>query len=211
MPYKLSWLKKGSEVNVSPRCLVPFSMGSRYVDKVWCDIVAMDACHLLLGRPWQFDRNVSQDGKQNTYSFMFEKVRIVLYPGRGNKAKTSVDDGTSLLARYDFIGEVIETRLIFVVVGKENGVGSGIPPTVQELITELFDIFPDDLPWGLPPLRDQQHQIDLMLGASLPNRPYYRMSPKEHEELRRQVEELLSKGHIQESLSPCVVPALLTP
>ncbi|GJW99943.1 putative nucleotidyltransferase, ribonuclease H [Tanacetum coccineum] len=36
------------------------------------------------------------------------------------------------------------------------------------------------------------------------------MSPGEHEELRRQVEELVSKGHVHERMSPCVGPVLLT-
>lgn len=37
------------------------------------------------------------------------------------------------------------------------------------------------------------------------------MNPQEHEELRQQVEELISQRYIRESLSPCVVPALLIP
>ncbi|KAF7130472.1 hypothetical protein RHSIM_Rhsim10G0125400 [Rhododendron simsii] len=53
-PYKLSWLKKGDEVKVLKRCLIAFSIGSKYRDEIWCD-VEMDACHLLLGRPWQDD------------------------------------------------------------------------------------------------------------------------------------------------------------
>ena len=51
-PYKLAWLKKGGEVTVSKRALVSFSIGSKYKDCVLYDVVTMDACHLLLGRPW---------------------------------------------------------------------------------------------------------------------------------------------------------------
>ncbi|PKI77047.1 hypothetical protein CRG98_002550, partial [Punica granatum] len=77
-PYKLAWLKKGSEVNVLNRALVTFSIGPQYRDSVWCDVVIMDACHLLLGRPWQFDKSVSHDGRTNKYNFMHKGLKIVL-------------------------------------------------------------------------------------------------------------------------------------
>uniref|UniRef100_A0A2N9J791 Integrase catalytic domain-containing protein n=1 Tax=Fagus sylvatica TaxID=28930 RepID=A0A2N9J791_FAGSY len=76
---------------------------------------------------------------------------------------------------------------------------------------EYEDVFPNDVPSGLPPIRGIEHQIDFVPGATIPNRPAYRSNPEETKELQRQVEELLAKGHVRESMSPCAVPVLLVP
>nr|CAE01890.2 OSJNBa0035O13.13 [Oryza sativa Japonica Group] len=76
---------------------------------------------------------------------------------------------------------------------------------------EYADIFPKEVPPGLPPIRGIEHQIDLIPGASLPNRAPYRTNSGETKEIQRQVQELLDKGYVRESLSPCAVPVLLVP
>ena len=88
---------------------------------------------------------------------------------------------------------------------------SNVPTMVEGLVQENVDVFPLEFPSELPPMRDIQHCIDLIPGAALPNQPAYQMSPKERVELQRQLRELLNKGYIRSSLSPCVVLTLLTP
>jgi hypothetical protein len=63
----------------------------------------------------------------------------------------------------------------------------------------------------LPPLRGIEHQIDLISGASLPNRAPYRTNPEETKEIQCQVQELLDKGYVCESLSPYAAPVILVP
>lgn len=53
-PYKVMWLKKGHQLLVNEQCLVSFSI-KNYKDEIMCDVMPMDACHILLGRSWQYD------------------------------------------------------------------------------------------------------------------------------------------------------------
>ncbi|KAI4372831.1 hypothetical protein MLD38_011015 [Melastoma candidum] len=60
-PYRLQWLSKTSDVRVTEQVQVPFSIGNNYGDEVVCEVIPMDACHLLVGRPWQYDRRARYD------------------------------------------------------------------------------------------------------------------------------------------------------
>ena len=78
-PYRLRWLNNKTELYISDQVKVAFSIG-RYQDQVTCDVVPMSAGHLLLGRPWQFDRETMHNGRTNFYSFVHEKRRYNLAP-----------------------------------------------------------------------------------------------------------------------------------
>ena len=113
-----------------------------------------------------------------------------------------------------FEREGFETGMRLALVAKEVPSDSSIvdvPLEVKNLLDDFVDMVPDELPSELPPLRDIQHAIDLVPGSQLPNLPHYRMNPKKREELNRKVEGLLERGFVKHSLSPCAVPALLTP
>ena len=52
-----------------------------------------------------------------------------------------------------------------------------LPLGVSNVLQEFADVFPDEVPAGLPPLRGIEHQVDLIPGATLPNRAPYRTNP----------------------------------
>jgi hypothetical protein len=78
-------------------------------------------------------------------------------------------------------------------------------------LEEFVDIVVKELPHSLPPIRSIIHHIDLIPGASLPNKIAYRLKPQENEEVKRQVQDLMDKGLVREILGPCVVPIVLNP
>jgi hypothetical protein len=78
-PYHMQWLNNSGTVKVSSMVRLSFSIGD-YHDEVDCDIVPMQACHLLLGRPWQYDVDSVHYGRSNKYSFIQKEKKVVLVP-----------------------------------------------------------------------------------------------------------------------------------
>uniref|UniRef100_A0A1J3EL11 CCHC-type domain-containing protein n=1 Tax=Noccaea caerulescens TaxID=107243 RepID=A0A1J3EL11_NOCCA len=78
-PYQLQWLNETGEMAVKNQVVVPLSIGN-YKDEVLCDILPMDAGHIILERPWQSDRRVIHDGFTNRYTLLHEGRKTTLIP-----------------------------------------------------------------------------------------------------------------------------------
>ncbi|GJP59640.1 hypothetical protein CLOP_g8021, partial [Closterium sp. NIES-67] len=86
-----------------------------------------------------------------------------------------------------------------------------VPPNLAELIRKYPEIFPDDLPTGLPPSRPEDHRIELEPGAQPTVQRQFRLSQPELDELQQQLDYLMTKGFIRPSTSPYAAPILFTP
>ena len=81
---------------------------------------------------------------------------------------------------------------------------------MSKLLREFQDIFTDDILGEMPPSRGMDdHSIDLIMGSTPPNKPPYRASQAQKDEIMRQVDEHMSKGMIRNSSSPFFSQLLL--
>ena len=80
---------------------------------------------------------------------------------------------------------------------------------LAQLQIEFIDVFPNNLPKGLPPDRGITHGIDLVPGAKPLSKPAYCLSVNEAHEVERQLGESIHQGFIQPSHSQWASSALL--
>ena len=186
---------------------------------IYYDMLPMDVAHVLLGRPWLYDLNVTNFGKDNIYSFKNKGKNVILKLVKpngcnGRRDISKLEWNLHILKCKKFEREGMETGMCLALVAKEVSSNSSIddvPLEVKIFLDDFVDMVPDELPSELPPLKDIQHTTDLVPSSQLPNLTHHRMNPKDRGELNRQVEGLLEKGFVRHNLSPCVVSTLLTP
>jgi hypothetical protein len=153
----------------------------------------MDVCHIFLGIPWQYDRNVIHDGRMNTYTLEKNGRTHMLLPIKDKEVKPEVSNTILLMSGKELLTEVNKKEYQqFIVVRKlkivlTNKRVDDLTEEVQELLEEFADIVVDKLPRSLPPIRSVSHHIDLIPGASFPNKATYRLTLQENEEVKRQV------------------------
>jgi hypothetical protein len=153
----------------------------------------------------------------NTYTLEKNGRTDKLLPIKDREVKPEVSSTILLMSGKEIFTEMEKKEdTQFFVVRKPRIVLTrtrvdDLPEEIQELLGEFADIIVDELPRSFPPMRSMSHHIDLIPGASLPNKVAYTLTPQENEEVKRQVQELLDKGLVRESLSPCTVPTMLSP
>ncbi|GBG63173.1 hypothetical protein CBR_g36942 [Chara braunii] len=113
------------------------------------------------------------------------------------------------------IAEVVKEQLedqVFVVyirpVTEPKQEFSYTDSTIAKMLEEFKDL--SESPTGVVP-RPIQHMIEIDSDSRTPKGAIYSMSPRELEELRKQLDELLEKGWIRPSSSPFGAPVLFVP
>jgi hypothetical protein len=157
------------------------------------------------------------DGRRSTYSLDKYGRKHALLPLKDESAKEEPIPSVFLMSGKELLQEVKKQEEVhFSLVGKPKVILTttnlnDLPKEVKGMLDEFVDIIVNELPNAFPLVRSISHHIDLIPGASLPNKEAYRLTPQENEEIKKQVQELLDKGLVKESFSPCVVPTVLIP
>lgn len=173
-PYSIGWIKAAEKIQVKDRCKVPFSI-EKYRDEIFRDIVGMDACHLLFGRPWRYDVNAQHSGRENTYKLKKEGIKFTLLPLK-MRSPTKTDSRsfrTVTQSTYEMEATMEESQTINALDVKQlllvdDNEPRGLPEAIKPLLEKFSDIMSDELPDGLPPMRDiQPRSIDLAYPPTL--------------------------------------------
>jgi hypothetical protein len=149
-PYKVSWVDTTS-IPIKERCLVSIQFLT-YKDDIWCDVLPMDVEHIILGRPWLYDLDVTLHGRSNSCSFVFEGKKIKLTPllpkpiEVNKKREVMAPKGLNIISHKAFEKVANQESVVLVLVTKEVPLEIPLalheepPEEVKSVLNEFQDV-----------------------------------------------------------------------
>ena len=172
---------------------------------------------VILGRAFLKKHNPKPDWFDDTWKLPCCSDRTIIIKPSSTRAtaitKPQLNYLVSHLQADDILKEDgVESCFLYLMdENKKDGIANVGKESVvwtKKLMKEFPAVFKDKLT-GLPPVRnDFAHVINVPDDAKPINRPPFRMSPAELDELQRQLNELSSLGFIRPSTSPWGAPVL---
>lgn len=106
VPYSIRWVQSRGGLKVSSRCTILIKIG-KFEDVVSCDILEMDVCHILLGRPWEFNNQAIHKGMENTYEVKKGKQHFTLLPSKPKQGRMQLNHAMQLVTIVSFSHEFL--------------------------------------------------------------------------------------------------------
>ncbi|MCO5575003.1 hypothetical protein L7F22_028800 [Adiantum nelumboides] len=184
-----------------------------YVDKEDFFISSLKHEDVILGAPWFDCMAASIKFPERRISFKFREKNMYIDAQESSNT-------IPLVHTHAFdksIKSSIFMYMIFVKdslsdVNKTQVNESGLKEDLKlsKFLNQFQDVFIDDIPGELPPKRgDDDQASEIILGSSPPNKPPYRVSQAQQEEIMRQANELIEKGMVRPNSSAFCSPVLL--
>jgi len=162
-PHHLGWVQKdGPRLLVSQHCFVAFPIG-QFKDNVLCVVSPLDCSNLLLGVPYQAQRNAIYMAKSNQYKLTKYGHTYIL------TATTPKPPSTKYKIMHVHLNQCVSLYLVCPV--PPNNTTHIVPESMTPLLQESFDVY--QTPTTLPPSRHIDHSIHVIPGLALPNAPTY--------------------------------------
>jgi hypothetical protein len=211
-PYTIGWLCQGSDLCISQQCQLSCNI-KPFKDEVLCDFSPLEICDVLLGQPYLWKRHA-------VYEFRPHSVIITLNR-KLYRIPEAIPPSAIFLIFAKKCRKVIsqtENFVFFVILSQNerkitttSRVSTAELSTQQKQVDKVMEEYSDifSSPTEVPLHCQVKHPIDLTPDAPLPNGSIYHHSLLENEEIKRQIQELLHKGHIHPNSSPCESPIML--
>ena len=190
-----------------------------YAEELDFHVMRHDRVDIILGQEWFF-------GKSQTLSIDYVK-HVVRFNHQGIAIELDASCNADLVIKEKNIplylcvckdityitsmDDCYLTKNLFLHRTHVEKLTEGTPEWLafRQLRQEFEDVFPTDLPLGLPPPRGVDHRIELLPNSAPIALNPYRHSQKEEDEIGRQLEQYITQGFVRPSKSPWGAPVLL--